>query len=163
MDTNASRQPAFYPTPVKYDGAPNRVKEGVFLNNYSRTISAFTDGTSNTALLSEVRKVQGNDGRGEMYHVAGSLYQHTYPPNDFLNNDLMEECVSVPQVPCQFTGGGWPWPWSGPFRQTARSQHPGGVNLCLADGSVRFVSQTIQLTTWQGLCSPDGGEVLGDF
>jgi prepilin-type processing-associated H-X9-DG protein len=163
IDTNASRQPAFDNHPVKYDGVPNRVKEGVFLNNYSRTIPGFSDGTSNTALLSEVRKVAGNDGRGEMHHVAGSLYQHTYPPNDFLNNDLMETCTSIPQVPCAYGKGGTPWPWAGPFRQTARSQHTGGVNVCLADGSVRFVSQTIQLTTWQSLCSPDGGEVLGDF
>jgi prepilin-type N-terminal cleavage/methylation domain-containing protein/prepilin-type processing-associated H-X9-DG protein len=160
IDTNASRQPAFDPKPVKYDGVPNRVKEGVFLNNYSRTIPGFSDGTSNTALLSEVRNVAGNDGRGMMHHVAGSLYQHTYPPNDFLNNDLMEECTSIPQVPCQFTT---PCAWCGPFRQTARSQHTGGVNVCLADGSVRFISQSIQLTTWQNLCSPDGGEVLGDF
>jgi prepilin-type N-terminal cleavage/methylation domain-containing protein/prepilin-type processing-associated H-X9-DG protein len=31
----------------------------------------------------------------------------------------------------------------------ARSKHPGGVNAALGDGSVRFVSDTIDLVTWQ--------------
>ena len=45
----------------------------------------------------------------------------------------------------------------------ARSRHPGGVNACLCDGSVRFVSQTINLATWRALWTRAGGEVLGEF
>jgi hypothetical protein len=38
------------------------------------------------------------------------------------------------------------------------------VNLLLCDGSVRFVSQTISLTTWRALGTIKGGEILGpDF
>lgn len=40
----------------------------------------------------------------------------------------------------------------------ARSRHPGGVNTGMADASVRFVSETIELATWQGLGSRAGGE-----
>ena len=46
---------------------------------------------------------------------------------------------------------------------TASSRHPAGVNLGLADGSVRFVPNSIDINTWWALGSRDGGEVLGDF
>jgi prepilin-type N-terminal cleavage/methylation domain-containing protein/prepilin-type processing-associated H-X9-DG protein len=46
---------------------------------------------------------------------------------------------------------------------SARSFHPGGVNVGLGDGSVRFVSDTIDRTTWQNLGSIADGQVLGDF
>ncbi|MEM9701420.1 MAG: DUF1559 domain-containing protein [Planctomycetota bacterium] len=47
--------------------------------------------------------------------------------------------------------------------KSARSRHPGGVNLLLGDGSVRFVSETVNLVTWQAVGSAAGGEVLTDF
>jgi len=45
----------------------------------------------------------------------------------------------------------------------ARSRHPGGVNACLADGSVRFVSDSIERTAWQALWTRMGGEVIGKY
>jgi prepilin-type N-terminal cleavage/methylation domain-containing protein/prepilin-type processing-associated H-X9-DG protein len=45
----------------------------------------------------------------------------------------------------------------------SRSRHPGGVNVLMADGSARFISETIDLKTWQALGSITGGEVLGEF
>jgi len=46
---------------------------------------------------------------------------------------------------------------------TARSYHPGGVNLVMGDGSVHFVNDTIDLTTWQAMATIDGGEVCQPF
>jgi type II secretory pathway pseudopilin PulG len=46
---------------------------------------------------------------------------------------------------------------------TARSFHPGIVNTLLMDGSVRSVSQTIELQTWRRLGTRAGNEVLGEF
>jgi prepilin-type N-terminal cleavage/methylation domain-containing protein/prepilin-type processing-associated H-X9-DG protein len=43
------------------------------------------------------------------------------------------------------------------------SKHPGGVNVCLGDGSVRFVRESIAIGTWRAAGSRDGGEVLKDF
>jgi prepilin-type processing-associated H-X9-DG protein len=45
----------------------------------------------------------------------------------------------------------------------SRSRHPGGVNVLKADGSVHFISQTINLKTWQAMGAMSGGEVVADF
>ena len=46
---------------------------------------------------------------------------------------------------------------------TANSNHPGGVNVLLGDGSVHFVSYGIDLQTWRGLGTRNGSERLGEF
>jgi prepilin-type N-terminal cleavage/methylation domain-containing protein/prepilin-type processing-associated H-X9-DG protein len=46
---------------------------------------------------------------------------------------------------------------------TSRSYHPGGVQVALADGSARFVSEDIQLTTWRALITRAGGDVVADY
>ncbi|MEM9700956.1 MAG: DUF1559 domain-containing protein [Planctomycetota bacterium] len=46
---------------------------------------------------------------------------------------------------------------------TASSEHAGGVNLCLGDGSVRFISDSIELETWWALGTKSYGEVAGEF
>ncbi|MBQ9874667.1 MAG: DUF1559 domain-containing protein [Thermoguttaceae bacterium] len=40
----------------------------------------------------------------------------------------------------------------------ARSNHSGGVNAAMADGSVRFVSDTVDLGAWRALATVSGGE-----
>jgi prepilin-type processing-associated H-X9-DG protein len=45
----------------------------------------------------------------------------------------------------------------------ARSAHPGGVNVALGDGSVRFVRDSVNLLTWQRLGHGKDGQVPGDF
>ncbi|MCF0234413.1 MAG: DUF1559 domain-containing protein, partial [Thermoguttaceae bacterium] len=42
----------------------------------------------------------------------------------------------------------------------ARSHHSGGVNAAMGDGSVRFVSETINLDTWKALSTTQGGETV---
>ncbi len=46
---------------------------------------------------------------------------------------------------------------------TARSYHPGGVNVSLMDASVRNVSENIDLRLWRALSTRDGNEVVGRF
>jgi prepilin-type processing-associated H-X9-DG protein len=43
---------------------------------------------------------------------------------------------------------------------TARSLHAGGVNMLFCDGSVRFVTNSVNQTTWRGMATRDGGEVV---
>jgi prepilin-type processing-associated H-X9-DG protein len=43
----------------------------------------------------------------------------------------------------------------------ANSYHPGGINVLLADGSVKFIKDAINQTTWWALGTINGGEVIG--
>jgi prepilin-type processing-associated H-X9-DG protein len=43
---------------------------------------------------------------------------------------------------------------------TATSNHPGGVNIGFADGSVKFIKDSINYQTWWALGSRNGGEVV---
>ncbi len=81
-----------------------------------------------------------------------TLYNHYYPPNS-----TTPDCLGVtfdPNPARLYTGYGW---------RTARSFHTGGVYVVLGDGSVRFVSENINLDTWRGLSTRAGREVLGEF
>jgi prepilin-type processing-associated H-X9-DG protein len=75
------------------------------------------------------------------------IYTHTVPPN-YPGYD----CGNLPNPGTteQFTRA----------HMAARSWHTGGVNACFADGSVHFISNTIDFATWQFLGTRSGGEVL---
>jgi prepilin-type N-terminal cleavage/methylation domain-containing protein len=55
-----------------------------------------------------------------------------------------------------------PRPYNGACDPTmASSPHPGGIQIGLLDGSVRFLSAGVSVYTWWYLVTPAGGEVLG--
>ncbi|WP_165251001.1 DUF1559 domain-containing protein [Paludisphaera soli] len=43
----------------------------------------------------------------------------------------------------------------------AQSNHSGGVNTLMADGSVKFVKDSVNMRTWMALGTKAGGEVIG--
>ena len=45
----------------------------------------------------------------------------------------------------------------------SRSMHVGGVQSLLADGSVRFINENIDINTWQNLGNKADGNVVGEF
>jgi prepilin-type N-terminal cleavage/methylation domain-containing protein len=61
---------------------------------------------------------------------------------------------------CYAGGGGW-YDAAGVF--PARSRHTGGVQALLGDGSVRFISDNIDLIQWQRLGHVSDGNSLGEF
>ncbi len=76
-------------------------------------------------------------------HYGDTLYNHFYPPNSR-----------------QFDCG------NGSHNSgltAARSRHSGGVTALLGDGSVRFVSDNVDLGVWRGVATRGGGETAGDF
>jgi prepilin-type processing-associated H-X9-DG protein len=40
------------------------------------------------------------------------------------------------------------------------SRHPGGVNMLVGDGSVKFIKDSINLQVWRALGTRSGGEVM---
>ena len=63
--------------------------------------------------------------------------------------------------PCLTLGGNAWWTPSGKGAYAAaRSKHSGGVNAALGDGSVRFVSNSIDVAVWRGLGTMAGGEAV---
>jgi prepilin-type N-terminal cleavage/methylation domain-containing protein/prepilin-type processing-associated H-X9-DG protein len=58
---------------------------------------------------------------------------------------------------CRDQSGGWP---DESTFATATSMHPGGVNCLMADGSCKFIKNTISTTTWWALGSRANGEVI---
>lgn len=76
-----------------------------------------------------------------------ALYNHHYPPNADSPDCLGVVVIGTPQS--RFRPYGW---------RTARSNHPGGVNVLLADGSVDFVGDDVDLARWQALSTIAGGE-----
>ncbi len=43
---------------------------------------------------------------------------------------------------------------------TANSNHPGGVNMAMGDGSVRYIKDTINYQTWWALGTRNMGEII---
>jgi hypothetical protein len=70
--------------------------------------------------------------------------------------DVFDWCSpdAVPRAPCIDAG------FTQPMFVSARSYHPGCVNLGMADGSVRVIADEVDATIYQGLGSRNGGEVI---
>ncbi|TWT31274.1 hypothetical protein KOR34_46500 [Posidoniimonas corsicana] len=163
-------------------GSP-RVTDGPFAVNSSTRPAEITDGLSKTVLFAEsvlgVPDSTSRDPRTDykfvfrapltesMCAASGQwnfsdprgfswangefrcgLYNHHDTPNS-----PTHDCVSVllgGSHSQRYTPYGW---------RAARSLHPSGVNAAMADGSVRYVNDAIDLAVWQAMATIQGGEV----
>lgn len=132
-------------------------------------ISMIADGTSHTMIVGEYLKgVAGdsNEYRGvHWYDHAGTsqIFTATGPNSterDFLYPLWCTGKLNLPSqnLPCHTgtasTGS------ENNNRAASRSRHPGGVQVGMADGSARFVPDSIDLIVWQAMGSIKGGEVV---
>ncbi|HZZ79057.1 MAG TPA: DUF1559 domain-containing protein [Gemmataceae bacterium] len=135
-------------------------KNGIFFHQSRLTMVGVTDGTSNTLLISEIMVgLGGDDRRGRIWNawVGENMVSTYYGPNT-TNSDNCYSCGTVnPKSPCNPIGSG-----AGGI-QTSRSYHTGGVHSALADGTVRFVANSIAIGTWNALGTRSGGDLVGDF
>jgi prepilin-type processing-associated H-X9-DG protein len=83
------------------------------------------------------------------WHTTNSAYTHFMTPNKSHCHNQQEG----------FGLGGNPW---GGLTSmvTATSDHPGGVNVALCDGSVKFIKDSIAHRVWWALGSRNGREVV---
>jgi len=131
----------------------SRSTAGVFYLNSKTSMRKITDGASNVALFSEIITVPDDDFRGVMYYPEGVFYHHNYTPNSSVPDELRGSfCVNTVDAPCIPAYSNFS-PRN--LTMTARSYHVGGVNLALADGSVHFVGESVDLDTWQALATPE--------
>ena len=99
-------------------------------------IASITDGTSNTLMI-------GEDVPEYNYHTAA-----------YYANGDWDSC----NIPLNYnmTDSADPLDWQ--HVMSFRSRHPGGVHFALADGSVRFLAETIDADLYRSLSTRAGGE-----
>ncbi len=135
--------------PVYYQQSYNNSAEfnqlnGVIFDDSSIKISAITDGTSNTLLF-------GEKSKGNLF-----VYDQGYAIGDGCWNsgryyDTMVNTFYPPNVGLGGSGAG-AGSTSYDYPATMSSQHPGGVNVALCDGSVRFLKNTVN--SWSYSTNP---------
>jgi prepilin-type N-terminal cleavage/methylation domain-containing protein len=144
---------------------------------YQTTLVQITDGTSNTLMMAEVivAKQDNNqngggdwtkgDFRGHVWHDA-YMASPSHCPNIFMTINTPNSTVpdnalcgiitnNDPLMPCADSG-------TTSRINTARSRHTGGVNAVVADGSVRFFSNSTTVQNWQAMGTMDGGDIVAN-
>jgi len=124
--------PSFYTYDVDWDDYPQ------FWNRLLR----LTD-TRYNDLTAMADDCQFNAGRPRVRQYPTTFYNHILPPNQ-------HTCTN-----------GRPFDPYLDYPVTSSSLHRGGVNLAMADGSVRFVSETISRDVWWAIGTRSGGETIG--
>jgi prepilin-type N-terminal cleavage/methylation domain-containing protein/prepilin-type processing-associated H-X9-DG protein len=149
--------------PVTYQLSFNNPAElsqvnGVIYNESAVRISSITDGTSNTMLFAEHSRTNLmvydpgfalSDGQWNSGRIYDTMFASWYPPNVGLSGGSDGSVVQIIQ------GGFYP--------ETATSQHPGGVNVGLCDGSVRFIKNSISSWSFDPTTNMPFGVSLSSF
>jgi prepilin-type N-terminal cleavage/methylation domain-containing protein/prepilin-type processing-associated H-X9-DG protein len=128
-------------------------------------IADVLDGTSNTILIGETKvgenEFQRFDGGGGWAMFNNSSEMQTIQPiNWFIDRN---DASSSPSC-CSAATGPTHCIWNWHVTWGAKSYHSGGANFAFADGSVHFISQTVDHRTYQYLgCRHDGQPVQLPF
>ncbi len=133
---------------------------GMFFPNSRIRMSSLTDGTSHVLMFSELLihpSTSSHDVRGRYYNSdgGGPFFSTLHPPNTTVGDRPSQWCINdPPRRPCASGGN---------HVVSVRSYHPGGAHVALADGTVRFVTDTIDLTTWWRLGERSSDQPIGQW
>ncbi len=115
---------------------------GAFYHNSSVRIAAITDGTTNTFLVGERRTRRELD------------WMTSWPGMIAEGEEAFQRiCGSADHTPNH----------PDHHFDDFSSPNTGGAQFCLGDGSVRFISENIDVGVYQSLATIQGGEVVGEF
>ncbi len=128
------------PADVK-DGPVRRVNSSAYTTD-AMVAGCIADGNTTTNADGLYGIGNGSMVNGDMQQTA---YNHLFPPNSRI-------------VDCD--GGGYIDSNNEAAIVTARSRHPGIVNVVAADGSVRAVKSTVNAGVWQAFGTARGGEII---
>jgi prepilin-type N-terminal cleavage/methylation domain-containing protein/prepilin-type processing-associated H-X9-DG protein len=137
------------------DGAGTDL-DGIFYALSKTKTSDVTDGLSKTLMLAENVVVPdpptGIDSRGGYFNAAvgETLFSTLRQPNTSVADGLLSVTNWPPKAPTGSTR----------FVQYTRSWHSGGVNVAMADGSTRFVPDSVNAAVWTAAGSRNGSEPL---
>ncbi|MFO0957992.1 MAG: DUF1559 domain-containing protein [Isosphaeraceae bacterium] len=150
-------------------GSPNPdISGGALAGTVNGTVNfaRLQDGLSNTMMVSEVLVGAGVTGgqygasydlRGFSWWAYGASFTGMLTPNTS-QPDLMQStgyCVYPGRnPPC--AGG----TTATGIQTAARSRHPGGVNVTMCDGSVKFLKNSVNPFTYMSLSSAAGSEII---
>ena len=113
----------------------------IFESNAPIKITDVTDGTSNTIMIGEA--VSGKDYQNSWCHMDNAIATTAYPPN-----------AKNPATGKDYPPDQW---WN---RYAFTSNHSGGVQFAMTDGSVRFIADSIDLKTFRAMGTRSLGEVI---
>ncbi|MEO2033359.1 MAG: DUF1559 domain-containing protein, partial [Planctomycetaceae bacterium] len=116
--------------------------DGIFFHNSTTRIRDVTDGTSNTFVVGErvTRVAEGwHSTWVGMVSKGEEAFQRILGSADHVPNDRAAHFDDF------------------------SSQHTGGAQFCLADGSVHFLSENIDLSVYRSLATRAGGELVSEF
>ncbi len=129
---------------------------------------SITDGTSNTIAVGEQSGLHRSENDYRAGFVLGGLWSCGTASSPSNKNNYV-----ITRYPINYSGNDWPaWGglgWTGSwtpnigetsFNNTAfRSQHTGGAQFVLSDGSVQFISENIQFQIYTALLDRNDGAV----
>jgi prepilin-type N-terminal cleavage/methylation domain-containing protein len=123
--------------------------------------ASFPDGTSNTIMFAEMYATCGNSGNinflyGSLWADSNSIWRAA-----FCTNTSFKSPTGAGYSPC-FKFQVQPNYLNTCDPSRAQSPHSMGINVCLGDASVRFISASISDSTWAGACDPRDGVPLGN-
>lgn len=191
---HANYQPSFGDTPSfrplgSANAAVPAYNRGPFYHNSKTRFGDVSDGLSNTALYSEIKKgPHSNDGSTGVVptgvtvatRLSGAPSDGAYPATcdnrataawryrglQYYRALLVANYYNHTLGPnakvrdCIWDDSPVTY---GHGHLAARSYHTGGVNVAMGDGSVKFASDSIDNGVWRAVGSRSGGEVVSEF
>jgi prepilin-type N-terminal cleavage/methylation domain-containing protein len=169
-------------TPAQGDISPGELQTGVFYFKSKCNFAAIIDGLSNTVFFSEKLRGSGTPHpRSDLFTMSNqtslaATYSTCMATNPATATPLTskwgwswvmgENCCTLHNhvsTPNTFSCAGIPFPGTMTnmsMQVSVSSNHPSGVNAMMGDGSVHFVTNSIDLNIWRGLGTRNGGEAV---